>query len=106
MKKHNQRLIELIANNVTIESRHIQLFEEIAELTQAICKLKRLNNQDETLAKELNAKLLQNNYIEELADVNIVVQELIYMAGEERVEAEMNHKLKRTIERMKLDKTR
>ena len=64
---HEKDLIE-IADKLGYEEQSMQLIEEMAELTQAINKYRRYNDTEELL-----------NLIEELCDVNIVLEQVIYL---------------------------
>lgn len=69
--KHKEDLIE-IADKLGYKEQSMQLIEEMAELTQAISKYRRYNDTDDFL-----------NLIEELADVNIVLEQVIYLLNKE-----------------------
>ena len=73
-------LIE-IADKLGYEKQSMQLIEEMAELTQAINKYRRYNDTKELL-----------NLIEELADVNIVLEQVIYLLSK-KIKDEMNDDL-------------
>ena len=64
---HEKDLIE-IADKLGYEEQSMQLIEEMAELTQAISKYRRYNDTKGLL-----------NLIEELCDVNIVLEQVIYL---------------------------
>lgn len=69
-----------------------QLIEEMSELTQALCKCFRSNGE------------VHENLIEELADVKLVLDQVIFLlACNEEVLEIMKQKTNRTIERMKGD---
>ena len=76
-KIHEKDLIE-IADKLGYEEQSMQLIEEMAELTQAINKYRRYNNTEELL-----------NLIEELCDVNIVLEQVIYLLSK-KIKDEMN----------------
>lgn len=72
----------------------------MAELTQAICKYKRIRN---VLSPDRGDKIevVIDNLIEELADVKLVLEQLIYLLGcENEVIAVENQKIQRVIERI------
>lgn len=80
-----------IAKHFGLESQMQQLIEEMAELTQAICKHKRGLNAEE-------------NLIEELADVKLVLEQVILLLhAESDVSKVVNQKIERTLERIKLN---
>ena len=76
-KIHEKDLIE-IADKLGYEEQSMQLIEEMAELTQAISKYRRYNDIEKLL-----------NLIEELADVNIVLEQVIYLLSK-KIKDEMN----------------
>lgn len=75
------------------EAQSTMLIEEMAELTQALCKYKRkgYDNADEKI---------KQNLLEELADVQNMLEQLIYHFGEEKVEQIRQMKLQRTKNRL------
>lgn len=75
--KHKKDLIE-IADKLGYEEQSMQLIEEMAELTQAISKYRRYNDTEELL-----------NLIEELCDVNIVLEQVIYLLSK-KIKDEIN----------------
>lgn len=86
-----------IAYHYGLDAQEQQLIEEMAELTQAICKRKRVKaNVDAE-----KTKTVMDNYIEELADVSLVLWQVISLLGVENlVNAMIDYKTKRTIERI------
>ena len=89
-----------IAKCFGLELRENFLIEEMAELTQAICKYKRIRN---ILLPDRDDKMevVIDNLIEEIADVKLVLAQLIYLLGcENEVTAIENQKIQRTIERI------
>ena len=77
---HEKDLIE-IADKLGYEEQSMQLIEEMAELTQAISKYRRYNDTEELL-----------NLIEELCDVNIVLEQVIYLLSK-KIKDEINDDL-------------
>ena len=77
---HEKDLIE-IADKLGYEEQSMQLIEEMAELTQAISKYRRYNDTEELL-----------DLIEELCDVNIVLEQVIYLLSK-KIKDEMNDDL-------------
>ena len=77
---YEKDLIE-IANKLGYEEQSMQLIEEMAELTQAINEYRRYNDTEELL-----------NLIEELCDVNIVLEQVIYLLSK-KIKDEMNDDL-------------
>jgi NTP pyrophosphatase (non-canonical NTP hydrolase) len=67
-----------------------QLIEEMAELTQVICK-----------AERYDLDTVREHLVEEVADVEIVLEQVIYLLGDNRIEqirAEKIARQKRRIE--------
>ena len=77
---HEKDLLE-IADKLGYEEQSMQLIEEMAELTQAISKYRRYNDTEELL-----------DLIEELCDVNIVLEQVIYLLSK-KIKDEMNDDL-------------
>ena len=77
---HEKDLLE-IADKLGYEEQSMQLIEEMAELTQAINKYRRYNDTEELL-----------NLIEELCDVNIVLEQVIYLLSK-KIKDEINDDL-------------
>ena len=77
---HEKDLIK-IADKLGYEEQSMQLIEEMAELTQAISKYRRYNDTEELL-----------DLIEELCDVNIVLEQVIYLLSK-KIKDEMNDDL-------------
>lgn len=78
--KHKKDLIE-IADKLGYEEQSMQLIEEMAELIQAINKYRRYDDIEKLL-----------NLIEELADVNIVLEQVIYLLSK-KIKDETNDDL-------------
>ena len=74
--------------------------EELAELTQVICKLKRLTNQDKTLRKE--EQQIFEELKEELSDVYLVLEQLKIIANinDYEIERRISEKIRRTFEKV------
>ena len=74
--------------------------EELAELTQVICKLKRLTNQDKTLRKE--EKQIYGELKEELADVYLLLEQIkiLTQTNNYEIERRISEKIKRTFEKV------
>ena len=86
-----------IAEHYGYISQTRQLVEEMAELTQAICKEKRVDN-----IKDIGE--VAKNLIEELADVKLVWDQVVYLADcRDEVEDVIERKIARTIKRMRKD---
>ena len=74
--------------------------EELAELTQVICKLKRLTNQDKTLRKDVTQ--IFGELKEELADVYLLLEQLKIIANinDYEIERRISEKIRRTFEKV------
>lgn len=84
-KEHLKEII----NNYGHESQKAMLFEEMAELQKEVCK-------------DLRGKGDIQRIAEELADVNIMLQQiqLIYGITDEQVEQVVQDKIERTLDRI------
>ena len=90
-----------IANHYGLEGQKNQLIEEMAELTQAICKHKRKNGDGQPLSDAIAARHVEENLIEELADVKLVLEQVIFLLrAESDVQKVVNQKIERTLERI------
>lgn len=70
----------------------------MAELTKAICKQFRINGKGQPV-RNMSADEVEYNLIEELADVRLVLDEVIYlMACENAVDYIEKQKITRTLE--------
>lgn len=87
-----------IADYYGLENRKNQLVEEMAELTQAICKQRRLNDFNETTLKTAEEiQKINENFIEEIADVYICLQQVLYLLHKNReINKWVEYKIKRT----------
>lgn len=75
-------------NGLRVQMR--QLIEEMAELTQVICK-----------AERYDLDTVRDHLVEEVADVEVVLEQVIYLLGDNRIEqirAEKIARQKRRIE--------
>lgn len=104
MKNSRGKDIECIAASFGIESRKNLLVEEMAELTHVICKMNRLRNNELAVSPDIQIESLEKQFIEEIADVYIVLQQVVFLAGKERIEAEIDSKIRRTFERIREQK--
>lgn len=69
--------------------------EEMSELTKAICKYQRKNK---TCTENERQKLI-DDILEEVADVQVNIDQLSYMFGEEKVKEIKDYKIKRALQR-------
>ena len=74
--------------------------EELSELMQVICKLKRLTNQDKTLRKE--KQQIFEDLKEELSDVYLLLEQIkiINDINDYEIERRISEKIKRTFEKV------
>ena len=94
-----KKISQLINLNTTQNILTITI-EELAELTQVICKLKRLTNQDKTLRKE--GKQIYGELKEELADVYLLLEQIkiLTQTNDYEIERRINEKIRRTFEKV------
>ena len=94
-----KKISQLIKINTTQNILTITI-EELAELTQVICKLKRLTNQDKTLRKE--EKQIYGELKEELADVFLLLEQIkiLTQTNDYEIERRINEKIRRTFEKV------
>lgn len=83
--------IEIIMNNYTFEQQREIFVEECAEAIQAVQKLKRSNTYAEPL----------KNFVEEVADVCIMAEQMKKFLGEKHVDSVITEKLDRQLNRIK-----
>lgn len=79
-----------IAEHYGLRIQMRQLIEEMAELTQVICK-----------AERYDLDTVREHLVEEVADVEVVLEQVIYLLGDNRIEqirAEKIARQKRRIE--------
>ena len=84
----NER-IKTIADHYGLNNQMMQTVEEMGELTQAIVKVFRNGLDNE-----------RDNLIEELADVEIMIEQLDYLLGDNQIEKVKEYKIKRQINRI------
>ena len=74
--------------------------EELSELMQVICKLKRLTNQDKTLRKE--EQQIFEELKEELSDVYLLLEQIkiLTQTNDYEIERRISEKIKRTFEKV------
>ena len=83
--------IRTIADTFKNPSQQLKLIEELGELTREISK-------DIATGREIS-----KDTISEIADVNILINQLLYLAGEgikEEVRKQIEYKLQRTLDRI------
>jgi NTP pyrophosphatase (non-canonical NTP hydrolase) len=99
--KHDR--IKVIADKYGINLQTTKALEELAELQQAICKLNLSIAQNKGFEKEIQ---LKGNVKEEIADVVIMINQLLYLfdIDEGHIASLIDFKLKRQIERIENEK--
>ena len=89
MKTYQRDTCENIADNYGVYNQVLIAMEEMSELTKELCKYRRFQKNIPQIA-------------EEIADVKIMLQQLEYLFGVENlVDAQIDEKLNRQLERMK-----
>ena len=93
------KIRQLININTTQNILTIAI-EELAELTQVICKLKRLTNKEKTIRKE--PKQIFEDLKEELSDVYLLLEQIKILASinEYEIERIISEKIKRSFEKV------
>ena len=88
--------IHQIAMNYTFAQQRAIFVEECAEAIQAVCKLERAKDGSlEAYAEKMN------DLLSEVADVLIMAEQMRLFLGAERVNAEVERKLDRQLERIR-----
>ena len=99
--------IKLIADHYGYDRQCKQLMEEMGELTQAVCKVWRANNDMNLRSVDyshMNPYLMCSirSMIGECADVCVMIHQIAYLTGmEPEIERIMDQKLDRQIQRIK-----
>ena len=98
-KDLTEKVRQLIKIN-TLQNIFTISIEELAELTQVICQLKRLTNQDKTLRKE--PKQMFEDLKEELSDVYLLLEQIkiLTQTNDYEIERRINEKIRRTFEKV------
>ena len=99
----NKDLLEKISQLIKINTTQNILtiaIEELAELTQVICKLKRWTNHDKTLRKDVTQ--IFGELKEELADVYLLLEQLKIIANinDYEIERRISEKIRRTFKKV------
>ena len=94
-----EKISQLIKINTTPNILTISI-EELAELIQVICKLKRLTNQDKTLRKEEHQ--IFEELKEELSDVYLLLEQIKILGkiNDYEIERRISEKIRRTFEKV------
>lgn len=86
MQPYYKKAVEKWGEN----AQYDQTIEEMAELTIAINKLKRMN-----AGEKMDGAKVKNNLYEEIADVKLCIEELEYMLGKQNIDDAMEKKTKK-----------
>ena len=99
MEQNEKELIMTIADSYGYAEQSMQCIEECAELIQAINKFRRAANEHKPY-EVLQEKVL--NIIEEIADVELMLEQMVYLIRVKRedIDAIKKQKINRTISRM------
>ena len=100
MNKDLLEKIEQVSKVNTVQNILTISIEELAELMQVICKLKRLIRQDKTLRKE--EYQIFKDLKEELSDVYLLLEQIkiINDINDYEIERRISEKIKRTFEKV------
>ena len=103
--KHTRKVKTM--NNNVIHPNHYNIpgrkecIEEMSELTQAICKYKRKHGERQSILDMVTYGRVEENLIEELADVKLVLGQVIHLLDcDDTVQEIMEQKINRTLERI------
>lgn len=102
MTEETKQKIQKIAQHYGYEPQSRQCIEEMAELTQAINKFwrKQLKCGEVEFSKSIPISPEHINLKEEIADVYIVLHQVMYLLGIKSIEKIVKEKLDRQIERI------
>jgi NTP pyrophosphatase (non-canonical NTP hydrolase) len=78
-----------IADHYGLRRQLWQTVEEMAELTQVICKTRRY---------DMDA--VRDHLVEEVADVSIMIDQIVYLLGDNMIAKIREEKIKRQLERI------
>ncbi|MGN1032178.1 MAG: hypothetical protein ACI4PU_01840 [Intestinibacter sp.] len=85
------KLVEYIADNFEIRNQQLKLVEELGELSREI-------------AKDIAAnRSISEGTISEMADVNILINQILHLTGDnskEKLKEHIEYKLQRTMDRI------
>lgn len=102
IKNEKQKIAEHFGEAVQMQ----QLVEEMSELTKAICKYARVNGIGQPVADSVTEETVEANLVEELADVKLVLEQVIYLHGcKEGVENVIAEKIVKVNERIQKSRT-
>lgn len=102
IKNEKQKIAEYFGEAVQMQ----QLVEEMSELTKAICKYARVNGYGQPVADSVTEETVEANLVEELADVKLVLEQVIYLHGcKEGVENVIAEKIVKVNERIRKNRS-
>ena len=81
--------LKKIANHYGLRRQLWQTVEETAELTQVICKTGRYD-----------MDTVRDHLVEEVADVSIMIDQIVYLLGDNMIAKIREEKIKRQLERI------
>lgn len=101
MEENYKELLKTIADKYGYGEQSMQCIEECAELIQAINKFRRAASECKPYEVRKEAVI---NIIEEIADVEIMLEQMVYLlkVRREYIDEIKKQKIERTINRMKL----
>ena len=97
-----EKYLKKIADHYGYEAQSSQLVEECAELIQAVSKYRRVTLGKGQPVADYKATIVMDNLIEEIADVEVMLEQVKYLLQipQEDIEAVKLFKVNRTRERM------
>ncbi len=100
MTEETKKKIQKIAQVYGYDAQSRQCIEEMAELTQAINKFwrKQLKFGEVAFSKSIPLSPEHMNLKEEIADVYIMIHQMMYLLGIKSIEKTVNEKLDRQME--------
>lgn len=102
IKNEKQKIADYFGEAVQMQ----QLVEEMSELTKAICKYARVNGIGQPVADSVTEEATEANLVEELADVKLVLEQVIYLHGcKEGVENVIAEKIVKVNERIRKNRS-
>lgn len=102
IKNEKQKIAEHFGEAVQMQ----QLVEEMSELTKAICKYARVNGIGQPVADSVTEETVEANLVEELADVKLVLEQVIYLHGcKDEVENVITEKIEKVNERIRKNRS-
>lgn len=102
MTEETKQKIQKIAQTYGYDAQSRQCIEEMAELTQAINKFwrKQLKCGEVEFSKSISISPEHMNLKEEIADVYIMLHQVMYLLGIKSIEKTVKEKLDRQMERI------